>query len=490
MKTIARLNILLLSLAFMILLILPTQGFAQDQDFLDYASGKTWPAHSQERTKKFSNYKFGLFVHWGLYSIPAGKWIDGRIDPRAYSEQIQNHLKITFDEYSQLVDQFNPVEFDADQWISYIKSLGMKYIVITAKHHDGFAMYDSDISDYDVMASPFKRDIMKELKEACVKHDIGLGFYYSHSRDWEHPHGFDNPRTFYPDLPRDFTKDLHKQVLEKSLPQTIELLKKYQPDVMWFDTPRGTTPEEVKLFGEAVRKYAPNCVINSRLAIESGHLAVWLEGRDRQRRAKKPIDSKWELVFNENIDYISLKDKGIPSQILHVPFESPDSISSSYGYRLYPPHKYHTGPELITRLVKTTARGGNYLLNIGPNGKGGIPEKAQSLLDEVGAWMKINSEAIHNTQPNPFNQLFPWGEVSYNPNTNNLYLLILRQPREGYITIPALSTKIKNLSILGSNESFTWEQKNNVIHIPLKTNKLNQVVPVLKLQLEGVFQQK
>src|SRR5687767_731569 len=226
-------------------------------------------AAKRERLKWFHDAKYGLFIHWGLYAIPAGEWKGQRIP--GIGEWIMNRAKIPVKEYEQLARQFNPVKFNADEWVQLARDAGMKYIVITSKHHDGFSLYDSKVSTYDVVdATPFKRDILKELLAACTKQNMPLGFYYSQSQDWHDPNGAGNDWDFGPDLDaaKKERKQYDKYLREKAEPQVRELLTDYGPvALVWFDTPRMMEGERAQRFTKIVRELSPKTLIDGRLGV-------------------------------------------------------------------------------------------------------------------------------------------------------------------------------------------------------------------------------
>ena len=239
-------------------------------------------ADSETRLDKwFRDAKFGAFIHFGVYSSLEGEY-KGRGSQHRYSEWIQVSGKIPADEYHQVAAKFNPAEFDAEAWVKVFKDSGIRYVVITSKHHDGFALFKSMVSDYNIVDyTPFKRDIIKELSEACHRNGLKFGVYYSQAQDWDEPDApYIAPRlegtraSIHPDLPADFKPDMDRYIAKKSLPQVEELMKNYEIDLIWFDTPSGMNMERVKLFSDMVRKHRPDCLINSRI-IHKG------KGRDR-----------------------------------------------------------------------------------------------------------------------------------------------------------------------------------------------------------------
>lgn len=322
-------------------------------------------AARRERLAWFHEAKYGLFIHWGLYAIPAGTWKGKRIP--GIGEWIMNRARIPVREYEQLARQFNPVKFNADEWVRLAQDAGMKYIVITSKHHDGFALYDSQVSTYDVIdATPFKRDILKELADACAKHGMRLGFYYSQAQDWHDPNGAGNDWDFGPDEKKDFDKYLRA----KAEPQVKELLTGYGPvALIWFDTPRMMTRERGQRFVDILRSMQPKTLIDGRLGIEG--------------------------------DYVTTGDNVIPADVQKTAWEVPATINHTWGYKTY--DKDWKSPGQITfKLVDIVSKGGNYLLNIGPMADGAIPQASQDILRHVGDWLKINGEAVYGAGPTPF----------------------------------------------------------------------------------------
>ncbi|HTR80981.1 MAG TPA: alpha-L-fucosidase [Bacteroidota bacterium] len=329
-----------------------------------------------EKMQWFREAKFGLFIHWGIYCIPAGEWKGQQIP--GIGEWIMNHAKIPVKEYEQLAKQFDPVKFNADEWVQMAQDAGMKYIVITSKHHDGFAMFHSKVSKYNVVdATPFKRDVIKELSEACARHGIKFGFYYSQAQDWHEPNGAGNTWDFGPDSLKDFDQYLRS----KAEPQVKELLTGYGPIcLIWFDTPRMMTKERAEQFVDIVHSLQPACLIDGRLGIAG--------------------------------DYRSMGDNRIPNEVVHEDWEVPATINHTWGYK-----KDDTdwkSPEDITfKLVDIVSKGGNYLLNVGPTSEGIIPQQSQDNLRAVGRWLKVNGESIYGAGPSPFGYEFG----VYDPDT-------------------------------------------------------------------------
>ncbi|HEY0863071.1 MAG TPA: alpha-L-fucosidase [Lacunisphaera sp.] len=331
------------------------------------------PAAKAKRLEWFRHDKFGLFIHWGLYSIPAGYW-KGQRAP-GIGEWIQNRLRIPVAEYAQLASWFNPVRFDADAWAQLAADAGMKYVVITSKHHDGFALFKSEASPFNVVdATPFKRDIIKELAEACAKRGLRFGVYYSQSQDWHERGGTGNNWDFPENAVKDKDGSYDKYLREKAEPQLRELLTNYGPlCLIWFDTPQLMTGDRPKRLTDLVRSLQPATLIDGRLGAVG--------------------------------DYQSTGDNVIPPQATDEAFEVPATLNHTWGYRT-DDHNWKSPGELIFKLVDITSKGGNYLLNVGPTAEGVIPQPSQDALREVGAWLKVNGEAIYGTGRSPFGEEF------------------------------------------------------------------------------------
>ncbi len=329
------------------------------------ATAQKAPLTQDEKMQWFREAKFGLFIHWGLYSIPAGEW-KGQAIP-GIGEWIMNRAKIPVSEYEKLAPQFNPVKFDADAFAKLAEDAGMKYLVITSKHHDGFALFRSAVSRYNAYdATPFHRDVIKELAEACARRHIRFGVYYSQAQDWHEPNGAGNTWDFGPDEKKDFDRYLRG----KAEPQVKELLTGYGPIcLIWFDTPRMMEGDRGKRFIDIVHSLQPATLIDGRLGADG--------------------------------DYRSMGDNRIPDTVVKGDWEVPATLNKTWGYKK-DDNDWKTPEDLTFKLVDITSKGGNYLLNVGPTAEGLIPQPSQDNLREVGRWLKINGEAIYGAGPTPF----------------------------------------------------------------------------------------
>ena len=376
------------------------------------------------RADWYADAQFGCFVHWGVSSTLAGEWKG--VGTLGYAEHIMRSRMIPLAEYKEkVVAPFNPLHFDADAWMKTAADAGMKYYIITAKHHDGFAMYPSKAYPYDIRQTKMTQDPMRALSVAAKKYGIKFGFYYSHAFDWEHPDApgndwdFDNPggdkllhganwwETYPEFLPR-----AEKYVNEKSIPQILELINNYHPDILWFDTPH-KLPIYLNLkIIKAIRDADPNIVVNGRLArVGNVNFGDYANTGDRAAFFR-PTAGLWE---------------GVPT------------TNESYGYNKY--DKSHKSPTHFIRLLASAvAKGGNILLNVGPKGDGTIDSKDLYIFSNIGKWMKLNGESIYGAKRNPLS-VQSWGEITQ--KGNNLYLHVFQWPSNKQLIIGGLKTNIK-----------------------------------------------
>lgn len=311
------------------------------------------------RQQWFKEAKLGLFIHYGLFSALAGEYRGKRTNRIA--EWIMNDLNIPKEEYRGLADRFNPSQFDADRIVKQAKDWGMRYLVFTTKHHDGFAMYHSRVSPYNITdATACRRDILRELADACRKYGLRLGLYYSQAQDWDDPDGYQ--------YGKDNTgKNFQAYLERKCLPQIKELLTQYGDiALMWFDTPMGISPEQSRRIFDLVKSLQPNCIVSGRIGNGLG-------------------------------EYMTTGDNFIPRLPYPGDWEIPATLNDTWGFSKYD-HNWKRPEDIIRLLLKINSRGGNYLLNIGPDGSGRVPEDSLRILNRVGTYVRENQDAIFGTK--------------------------------------------------------------------------------------------
>jgi alpha-L-fucosidase len=430
---------------------------------------RPWAKENTQHEPKlqwFEEARFGMFVHWGLYSLLGGTY-QGRTLPDTtlpngkswYAEWIQKRLEIPNDEYQALAKQFNPVNFDADAWIAEAKNAGMKYFVITAKHHDGFALWDSDVSNFDLGATPFKnRDILGELVAACKKYGLRYGFYYSHWQDWEHPQG----ALPYWEPERKDT-DFEKYWMQKCLPQVKELIVRYDPDLLWFDTwdeeaKDLITPKRRDQLIDLVHGLTKKCLINGRIAMHDP---------------------------GNRIDFLEMMDNTYPNDLQKKPWQTPATTNHTWAYHRKD-FNWKSSGQMLRFLVQNAAKGGNYLLNIGPNGSGNMPLPGIRRLREMGAWLLTNGASIYGSLP--FTDVPATPAVVYTQKQvgkkKDLYAHILNDLPNQNLIIP-LKDQIISCEILDTGEPLQFDMVDEGISIKLPVQAKNDdSIWVLKMQLK------
>jgi alpha-L-fucosidase len=404
-----------------------------------------------ERIEWFQRDKFGMFIHWGPYSYLAGEWNGRTIPVGTEAEWIMQRFNIPVSQYREMAHHLNPVHFDANAWVALAKATGMKYLVITAKHHDGFAMYRSRVSKYNIFDwTTFQRDPVQELSEACRSAGIRFCVYYSHREDWDHPDGFGNNWDY--DRSK---KNFERYLEEKSKPQLRELLSNYGPlGLVWFD--RGMdTPQHAREFVELVRAAQPRCLINGRVG-----------------------DYGQDLMG----DYQDLNDNGMPTGGLQEYWETPQTLNSTWGYSKFD-QQWKTPTDVIHRLVEIVGKGGNYLLNIGPMADGTIPTPSGATLQKVGAWMQANGESIYGTAASPLTDQ-PWGRSTV--KGSKIYLHVFSWPADGNLRVTGLRNAVRSAyALVDPSRKLAFSRVNGSDVITLTSSQPDNNDTVIVLDLDG-----
>ena len=383
-----------------------------------------------ERMAWWRDARFGMFIHWGLYAVPAGTHNGKRVD--GIGEWIMNNGKIPVKEYEKYADQFNPVGFNADQWVRMARNAGMKYIVITSKHHDGFCLWDSKVTSYDVVdATPFKRDILKELAAACKKQGVKLCFYHS-IMDWHHP---DAQAPFYPNYndTKQSNPNFDRYVGTYLKPQIAELLANYGPiGVMWFDGEwiKDWTEPKGKDMYAYIRGIRPSIIINNRVG--------------KGRKGMEGLSKSDEYAGDFGTPEQQIPPTGLPG----VDWETCMTINDTWGFKSYDDN-WKSNEELIRNLADIASKGGNFLLNVGPTPEGLFPDAIEQRLAAIGKWMAVNSESIYGTSASPIGRP-EWGRCT--AKGNKLYLHVFNWPVDGKLAVPLAGAKAGKAYVLADKK--------------------------------------
>lgn len=405
-------------------------------------------AVASDRVALFRDGNYGMFIHWGIYSHLGGRWQGQTF--YGIGEWIKRQMKIPDTEYQAVAAEFNPVAFDAREIVRVAKAAGMKWIIITAKHHDGFAMFRSAHPFNIVDASPFRRDPMKELASACREAGLGFGFYYSHNQDWTAPGGNNGPKQNPDGTPATFAQYFR----EKCFPQVKEICTQYGPlNFVWFDTPGNMPKEHAEQLAALVRETQPGALLCSRVGYGLG-------------------------------DYVSKGDMEVPPRRMEGLWETCDTTNDSWAYAWYD-QNWKDAREILHRLVATVGRGGTYLLNVGPDGQGRIPAPAVKYLEQAGQWIRRHPQVIYQAGPSPWDHAQPWGDVTTRGNT--LHLVVFDAPPDGRLLLPGLRTSIRSavLRAEGREVPVTWARRGTWTELRLPAQPLERPAAVLAVTLES-----
>ena len=406
---------------------------------------------SPRRTKHFEDSNYGMFIHWGLFSSLGSTW-----DGKTYygiSEWILHPemANINIDEYKAVAKDFNPTGFNAEEIVQLAVDAGMKYIIITSKHSEGFAMFRSEADPFNICdATPFGRDPMAELSEACRKAGIGFGFYYSQMLDWTTPGADGGPRVDHEGNPNTF-EDYYRT---KCLPQIEEITTRYGDlELIWFDMPGVTLEQYARDIVQVVRRNQPNALISGRIGYGLG-------------------------------DYETHGDSEIPLRNIEGVWESIDMTNDSWGYSWYDTH-WKSPKTILTSLLSIIARGGTYLLNVGPDGQGRIPEAAQLSLRSAGKWIARHPDVVYGTDPSPWCHALPWGDVITKDDV--MHLVVYEWPTDGKLWLHGLKTPIKEVRVPDGTRKnklkYTVEGDWTCLEVPFKAP--DDPVSVIDLTVAG-----
>ena len=432
-----------------------------------------------ERMAWWREARFGMFIHWGVYAVPAGTWNGRQIG--GIGEWIMNRGKIPVADYQTIAREFNPVKYNPEEWVKMARDAGMKYIVITSKHHDGFALFKTGASKWNVVdATPYGKDLLKPLAEACRKYGIKLGFYYSQAQDWNNPggaaarrltkEGWANPDSVIIDAytkehnghwdPAQEKRSFAEYIDEVAMPQVKELLTNYgELAVLWWDTPTNMT-EEAALKLQSLLSLQPAIITNDRL-----------------KRPDFPGDHKTPEQRIPNLSELDGQD-----------WETCMTMNGTWGYKSYD-HNFKSPQTLVRNLIDIASKGGNFLLNVGPTAEGEFPPESVEILSKMGDWMKINGESIYGTKASPWG-LFPWGRCTIKENRKgtSLYFSVFDWPKDGKLTLSEFKNNISSATLIANGSKVRTQKEDNgsmILYLPDEAP--DTLATVIKVILKGKY---
>ena len=411
------------------------------------------PAQKDERMGWWRQAKFGMFIHWGVYAVPAGTYDGKQIG--GIGEWIMLRGKIPVATYQGYAREFNPVKYDPNAWAELAKEAGMRYMVITSKHHDGFTLFPSEASKWNIAdATPYKKDLIAPLAEAARSRGIKFGLYYSQAQDWTNPGG---AKAGYNDGEGwdDAQKGSFDQYIDQvAVPQVREILTRYQPDVLWWDTPHLMNAERAEKLAKLL-PLKPGIIHNNRLG---GGYRGDTETPEQHIPAKGFPGRDWETCMTMN---------------------------DTWGYKSYD-HNWKPLSTLITNLVDIASKGGNYLLNVGPTAEGEIPAESIKLLKEVGAWMRVNGESIYGTTASPVGKP-SWGRCTLKTNGENstVYLHVFEWPKDGKLIVPGLLNQPVSADLLAGDVKLEVSKSDAGVVVNLPASPPDPVSSTIKLDIQG-----
>jgi len=409
-----------------------------------------------ERMSWWRDARFGMFIHWGVYAVPAGTYKGEQIPH--IGEWIMLNAEIPVDEYKAFAKKFNPVKYNPEDWAKLAKKAGMRYMVITSKHHDGFALFPSAVTVWDVAdATPYGKDLIGPLAEAARDEGLKFGLYYSQAQDWNHPGGAKARHEEGTGWDKKQNGDFDEYLKHIAAPQVGEILSIYRPDVLWWDTPTWMNKERAETLIPLIR-IVPGIITNNRLG---GGYKGDTETPEQHIPPTGFKDRDWEVCMTMN---------------------------RTWGYKSYD-HDWKSTEDLIQKLCDIASKGGNFLLNVGPTAEGLIPQASIDRLEEIGAWMDINSEAIYGTTASPFHRLL-WGRCTKKvlPDGATLYLHVFDWPENGKLILHGLKNSPSQITLMQGGKQLSWKKiKGNEpgisINVPKEAPDL--ISTVIKVEIKG-----
>jgi len=396
---------------------------------------------------------FGMFIHWGVYAVPAGTYKGKPVG--GIGEWIMRRAQIPVAEYRAFAKQFNPVKYDPDSWAALAEEAGMKYMVITSKHHDGFALFPSAVTDWDVAdATPYGKDLIGPLAEAARRHGLKFGLYYSQAQDWTHPGGAKAGMKDGQGWDGAHKGSFDTYLKTIAVPQVREILTRYKPDILWWDTPHLMTPERAKLL-RPLLSLRPGIITNNRLG---GGFAGDTDTPEQHIPATGIPGRDWETCMTMN---------------------------GTWGYKSYD-HNWKSTETLIRNLVDIVSKGGNYLLNVGPTAQGEIPQPSIDRLKAVGRWMKTNGESIYGTTASPTRRP-AWGRITTRMGdaTSTLFLHVFAWPADGRLPV-LVSNEVEACYLLAEpGRTFEVARDEGGLTVALTGDAPDPICSVVVLKIKG-----